>query len=274
LIGISEIVGSAGVDFIFGSAGDDTIDGGAGNDFLDGGEDSDTYLVGPNGGFDIFQDSGSVGTDMILATADGTAIGIESFEVSVGNFSPGLSGIETIDADSHTGVTIQAGGSSATWDFSQINLIGISEIVGSAGVDFIIGSAGDDTIDGGAGNDVLSGGAGSDTLIGHGGTTFKDTATHINGDTIVDFDKLGNVLDLTDMNPTTLVGTLTVNAAGTSGTLSLTDGTHSASLQLLSQFAAAGFSGSLAAAGFSVVSDGAGGTDITHQASFLSQPAH
>jgi hypothetical protein len=46
------------------------------------------------------------------------------------------------------------------------------------------------------------------------------------------------------------------------GTLNLTDGTHTTSISLAGSFAAAGFSGSLSAAGFVVSSDGHTGTAI------------
>jgi hypothetical protein len=60
--------------------------------------------------------------------------------------------------------------------------------------------------------------------------------------------------------------TFTENAGGTAGTLSLSDGTHSASITLFGQFMAAGFSGSASSAGFSTAFDGGSGTKITYTA--------
>ena len=49
-----------------------------------------------------------------------------------------------------------------------------------------IGSGGADTIKAGASNQTLTGGAGADTLVGFSGGSdiFKDTAAHLNDDTI------------------------------------------------------------------------------------------
>jgi Ca2+-binding RTX toxin-like protein len=165
-INADTISGLAGNDTLLGLGGDDTLVGGPGNDSLDGGEGSDTYLIGTSDGFDVFTDSGTTGTDMILATADFAVIGMMS------GFSP-LSGIETISAGNHTGVAILAG-AAQTMDFSATTLVGISEIFGSTGADTITGSAGNDTIDGRYGPDTLHGGPGDDSLIGGAGMDTLD----------------------------------------------------------------------------------------------------
>jgi Ca2+-binding RTX toxin-like protein len=164
LIGIDQINGAGGADTITGSAGDDTIAGAGGNDTLDGGGGSDTYLVGvtANDGFDTYHDSGSTGTDQIVATVDHWAIELAS------GFGP-ASGIEIITAGANTDVWIQAAGGGATLDFSATTLIGITQIVGGGGADTITGSAGSDTILGGGGADTLAGGGGNDWLDGGNG---------------------------------------------------------------------------------------------------------
>jgi len=66
----------------------------------------------------------------------------------------------------------------------------------------------------------------------------------------------GDALDLTDIaSGANLTVGYTANAAGTGGTLSISDGTHSASIALLGQFASAGFQ---------VGSDAGSGTMVTY----------
>ena len=131
--------GGPGNDSITGSPGDDVITGGPGNDTLNGGNGSDTYYVGLGDGFDTYADTGSTGTDKILATAPNTAIEFTS------GFSPS-NGIEEISANGHAGVTIQGRATPDILDFSTTSLIGIAHIDGSAGGDIITGSNGADTI--------------------------------------------------------------------------------------------------------------------------------
>ncbi len=170
LTGIAKIDGGAGNDTIAGSSADDVIVGGAGNDALKGGAGNDTYEVGTGHGFDSFADTG--GTDKVVATTDGVAIGIQS------GFGPS-SGIEEISANGFANVTIKGSDSlHDTLNFSATTLTGIAKIDGGAGNDTITGSVGDDTIVGGAGNDALKGGAGNDTYevgVGHGFDSFADT---------------------------------------------------------------------------------------------------
>ena len=104
-----EIVTFAGHDFIFGLGGNDLINAGSGHDVIDGGdgddvilagagfdisdggEGSDTYLVGlENLGFvDTYNDTGTSGTDSVLAIEDNTVIGL------INGYGPD-SGIELI----------------------------------------------------------------------------------------------------------------------------------------------------------------------------------
>jgi VCBS repeat-containing protein len=207
------IVGSAGDDVLDGShadfitlrggAGDDTLIGSVGSDTLDGGEGSDTYLIGPQSRFtfgaDNISDSGTIGTDVILATADDISISIVG-----GNFV----GIERIDANGHTGVTIEgASGIPFAWDFSQTELIDITRIVvGNSADGGIVGSAGDDVLDGrrseffvelhgGAGNDTLIGGGGNDTLSGDlGADTF---VFNFGADIVTDYEAGIDLFDFT-----------------------------------------------------------------------------
>ena len=173
LTGIAAIDGAVGNDIISGSVIADTIIGGAGNDVLNGNEGGDTYLVGIGAGFDSIKDTGTTGTDSILASADNAVIGLASGFGST-------SGIEAIGANGHAGVTIAGNTISDTLDFSTVALTGITAVDGGAGDDTITGSAASDTIIGGAGNDKLNGGQGGDTYLigaGSGSDSIKDTGT-------------------------------------------------------------------------------------------------
>lgn len=78
----------------------------------------------------------------------------------------------------------------------------------------------------------------------------------------------GDRLDLRQFDPTTTTLAFKENADGTQGKLTVTDGSLSATLTLLGQFAAAGFH---------AAADGLGGTNITYKepsASLLATPSH
>jgi len=152
-----------GTDFheeLFGTDGDDTIISLSGYDTLDGGDGSDTYIVNAadfNGRYiDIFNDTGTTGVDTILAAEAGITIGILS-----------LNGIEVIDGIANS--VISGENENQYWDFTNVELNGISLIFGHGGHDEIIGSTQDDKIDGGEGHDVLDGGEGDDKIYGSEG---------------------------------------------------------------------------------------------------------
>jgi hypothetical protein len=68
------------------------------------------------------------------------------------------------------------------------------------------------------------------------------------------------------MNFAKLTATFAENANATAGTLSLSDGVNAATVTLLGQYAAAGYSESAASAGFLTSSDGAQGTNVAFHA--------
>jgi hypothetical protein len=68
------------------------------------------------------------------------------------------------------------------------------------------------------------------------------------------------------MNFAKLTATFAENANATAGTLSLSDGVNAATITLLGQYAAAGFSGGAASAGFLASADGAQGTHVAFNA--------
>jgi hypothetical protein len=116
--------------------------------------------------------------------------------------------------------------------------------------------------------DVLTAGGPQQTLTG-GGTgkvefvgaaagddTFKNLAALFNGDTVSGFGANGDVIDLTDMNAATVKPPIWSQTSNSSGTLTVSDGVHTAAITLLGQFTANGFQSA---------PDGGVGTAITYQ---------
>jgi hypothetical protein len=116
------------------------------------------------------------------------------------------------------------------------------------------GAAGHDTLIAGGANQTLVGGA-ADVLTGSplGSTSFLGSSAALNGDMLGNW-TTGDVIDLTDMNSTTLKA-LAYVAGSTAGTLTVSDGTHSAAILFSST--------TLGAGNFTVLgNDGGSGTLI------------
>ncbi len=120
-----------------------------------------------------------------------------------------------------------------------------SLIVGTAGYDALNATANNQTLIPLGGNDLLGGG-------GFTGIDFKDTSADLTGATITGFGT-SSVIDLTDMNVATVSVGYTSGAGGL-GTLSVSDGTHAASIGLMGTALPPGY--------FSAGPDGAGGTSV------------
>ena len=211
LDGVTQLRLTSPDDYVIGSSGADTIFGSGGNDTLFGGDGDDVFEYSKHNHRDLVD--GGAGVDTIKAIEDGVTIQLSgTFDTS--------NGIEVITADGHSGLSLSSNNIAAVWDFSDIQLDGVSEIrlssphdhvIGSVGSDMISGSGGNDTLFGGAGNDTIdgggahdriSGGSGDDYLTGAAGNDvflFDDTWGN---DTIGDFDPDRDVLDLSS---TTLV---------------------------------------------------------------------
>jgi Ca2+-binding RTX toxin-like protein len=175
-----------GNDVVYGSAGADTLVSHNGEDTVDGAGGSDTYRVTGNTttgfhGYDTYKDSGTAGTDKIVALGTGDVdIGL------LGSFGAG-SGIEAIDASGATGnVRLLGDNSASTLDFRTVTLTGTRLVIdASNGNDTVYGSAGNDTLVSNHGEDLLDGAGGSDTyrVTGnaaatfHGRDTYKDSGT-------------------------------------------------------------------------------------------------
>ena len=170
---LRDFYAAAGADNqIQGLGGDDLLKGGRGNDLIFGGSGRDTL-------------SGRIGND----------------DLRGGSGNDKLSGGTGHDALAGDG--------------------GHDRIAGDTGNDTISGGAGRDTIDGGAGADVLWGGSGADRLYGGAGADILEggsEADHLWGgagadrfvfnasnggarDTIHDFTRAADIIDLTDLTP-------------------------------------------------------------------------
>ncbi|WP_158929151.1 hypothetical protein [Acidisphaera sp. S103] len=119
----------------------------------------------------------------------------------------------------------------------QMTLIG-----GTVGADSLVATANGQTITGDGGGDVLSGGV-------YTGIDFKDYSVYLSGSAIQDF-ATSDMVDFIDMNPATASETYS------NGILSISDGTHAATLSLA-------FASTPATGSFHIASDGASGTKLT-----------
>lgn len=138
----------------------------------------------------------------------------------------------------------------STRSFTASAQAGLSvEDLGS-GVNTITAGGADQTFTGGRYGrlTMIDANAGYDTLT--------DTAATMTGDTVQNFQQIGNAIDVTDLDPTRLTATFTENAGDTAAELVLTDNTHAVGLTLTGQY----ITDSLPAAGIVVGSDGKGGT--------------
>jgi Ca2+-binding RTX toxin-like protein len=182
------IDGGSGNDTIYGSAGDNVLFGNLGDDSLDGGNGSDTYRVTGSqiegwwtfSGYDTYADTGTAGTDRIVALSVDT-------DVDIGIASWQKTGIEVVDGTGAVGeVRLLGNGSANTFDFTGTSFVGTNIVIdGASGNDTIIGTAGADVIIGNYGDDSLNGGEGDDVyrVSGNDGRgfqnfdTYKDTGT-------------------------------------------------------------------------------------------------
>ncbi len=129
-----------------------------------------------------------------------------------------------------------------------------SVIAGTAGSDLLIATANNQTLTGLGGNDVLS----AATFTG---IDFKDTSANLNGSTIAAFG-VTDTIDLTDVNAGSAVisftqATIAATGAAVPATLSVSDGTHAATVTLTT-------AGSLPPGAWSAIADGLGGSVVKY----------
>ena len=191
LTGITHIDLGDGDDGAVGSSAADIFIGGAGNDYILSGDGDDIFRYsGTANGFDDIDGEG--GSDMIVATADDTVIGLTGASV------------ETISAGGYSNVSIAGSAGADSLNLSATTLTGISYIdmgdggdtaigsisgdviLGGAGNDYIASGDGDDRITGGAGDDVLDGGSGQDVAVFAGLQASYSLVTDSGVTTVVD----------------------------------------------------------------------------------------
>jgi hypothetical protein len=163
---------------------------------------------------------------------------------------------ETVTADVNTTETLAGTGTLNTLSFSNATQgISANLATGSAttanssntytisGFENLVGSSSNDTLTGSNSSGYLTGNGGTDTYVlsATGINAVKDTAAHLNGNTVQNFSTLDGI-DL----PTVAFGAHTTlgfseDGSNTFGTLTVSDGTHAAALLLLGQYSAAMF---------------------------------
>jgi Ca2+-binding RTX toxin-like protein len=179
-------IGSSLADTLHGGYGNDTIQspetgadkiyGEQGDDNLNGGNGGDTYFVtgaqaggwSKFNGFDTYADTGTTGTDKIVAQGGNVDIGLRQFG--------GSNGIEVIDASAATGTVRLIGEwTDDSLDFRTTRLFGGNIVIlGEGGDDILYGSSVADTLRGGYGNDTIVGGDGADKIYGEQGDDYLD----------------------------------------------------------------------------------------------------
>ena len=119
-------------------------------------------------------------------------------------------------------------------------------------------NTGADVLRAGAADQTITGGSGDVTMVGSslGADVFRNPAAAFNGDTIEGFAAPNSVIDFTDIDFATLARPGWQQSSPTAGSLSVTDGTRSATVALFGQFAAAGFQ---------ALPDSGTGTEIVYQ---------
>lgn len=265
---------SGGSQYVFGSASLTTINSGL-QAVESGGTASDTTIHG--GGQDVYTGGTAINTTMdggIQSVYGGTVV-----QTTISNgalqYLHGTASMTTVNAGSvqsvyadgtATGTTVNAGGVQVDWGAASGTTI-------NGGVQYVYGSATGTAVLAGTQN-VQSGGSADDTTIGSGALAFVHS-----GGTMDDVIFAGPNASLVLAQASALTGTISgwqdhdsidlgdilfgdgvtsfayaQNSDNSGGTLSVSDGTHTASLSLLGQYSAADFA---------LSSDGHGGTLIS-----------
>ena len=207
---------------IIGAHNADVINLGSGNDFVTVGDARETV----NGGTGI--DTITVNAATIGATINGGTSGQSALLVSGGGavtMGPSITGItsaELLPAFGHYSFLANA---TSGLTVNDLNI-------------------GPGTVQLGGSNQILTGGGpGELTMVGStaGADTFTDTAAALNGDIISNFSALGDLIDITNINPNNVQSPSFTQGSG-SGVLSVTDGSHSAAITLAGTFTPGGFS--------------------------------
>lgn len=204
------LTGDAAGNVIEGNAGNDSLDGGLGNDVLRGGS-GDNWLFGGAGndaivgGADCDWIEGGAGADVISGGGyHGHLVYWSSNAAVTVNLATGAAAGGHAAGDRFSGIIAVDG---SAFNDSLTGNSGDNWVIGKAGHDRLHGLAGKDRVDGGAGNDFIQGGGGRDSLIGGAGSdrfdfnaTSESTATATGRDTIYDFNRASDVIDLSTID--------------------------------------------------------------------------
>ncbi|HEX4197478.1 MAG TPA: Ig-like domain-containing protein, partial [Caulobacteraceae bacterium] len=246
------------------------------------------YTFTANGESLVVNDLSKAG-DKIVLGADADTVNLSSAGAS--NTVIGGAGLSTVNSNAvgQTGALLTGGMGGLTLDIkaggvntmnagdtgvTQVNLTaatGNTTFVANAEAGLVVDdlAVGKTKITlGGADQTVIGAPTGGLTLVesAQGGDTLKATVAALKTNTITGFAGAGsaNTIDVTDFSTAQFASaTFKENANATQGTLTLNNGTATASVILFGQFAAANFNGTAAAAGFAAVSDGATGSTLT-----------
>ena len=238
---VNVLKGGAGNDRLNGEAGDDTLEGGPGRDTLDGGEGADkaTY-AGATAGVTLDLSSGTSGRGTGGDASGDSFKGIEEFVGSGYDDTfiagknkdnmDGGAGDDTVSyRNSRAGVTIsleidQEQTDSTTDSYADgdtlksiENLTGSrydDKLTGSGEANTLEGGSGDDELYGGGGKDTLEGGRGDDTLEGGAGEDTFIIGRGDGKDTINDFARGEDKIDLTAFTSIESVSDLTTDTSG------------------------------------------------------------
>ncbi len=176
--GNDTLAAGGGTDQLLGGEGDDHLNGGTGFDTLDGGAGSDTA--------DYSDRDGGVGINLTNGTGQ-TAGFLNSGGFYQGGFTEDqLIGIENIIGSNFADRLVVASAESFVEGGD-----GGDRISGLSGQDSLAGQDGDDTLEGGQNFDTLNGGAGNDLL--NGGTGFDTLDGGADIDTVDYGDRTGGV---------------------------------------------------------------------------------
>ena len=209
---IEYLDGSGHDDHLAGDRGDDRLEGRGGDDLLEGRE-GDDRLEG-EAGADILAGGPGEDTASYRYSDAGVIVRLHSHTARGGHAEGDSFGVELIDGvklpsvehlrgsdhndvlagdvrdnrlDGGPGDDILYGGPEG----------GDDALIGAAGDDRLYGGRGDDTLAGGAGDDRLRGGPGDDTLTGGDGADTFFLAPDGGDDTVLDFGRGADTLDLT-----------------------------------------------------------------------------
>ena len=225
-------------DTLLGGAGDDRLDGGFGDDVLVGGAGADTFVAtGPStdpqfpwvNGTDTVEDftrgedridlsqlASIEGFEDLHITADGSTAVIDLTGVQGGTLRLENVSVDDLDASDfifHGQDTVSGGeGDETLWGYGGDDLM-----YGGGGNDTLLGGDGDDRLDGGAGDDVLIGGAGADTFViaGPNGTDTVEDFTR--GEDRIDLSRLASVEGFEDLSISADGGAAVIDLTGVQG---------------------------------------------------------